>query len=127
MKRTELKRSTPLRAKKYWNPPRKALPTSNPKATAKRSKRRSKEKHSEETKAVMAQAWIDANGFCQECKGTFDMDDRFSDAAPEFDHSCYKKGRVAGRYLHRKCHHAIEMSQHPTRHTNRNSAGRNAA
>ena len=128
MKRAELKRAGFLKrnakplARKQWQPPRTPMRKANPEATAKRKKRQSKERNNDETREAKRVAWIKANGHCQECGGSFDLDDQFSPAAPEYDHTCYKKGRVAGIYVHRKCHHLREMLNHPTRHTNRRSA-----
>lgn len=105
----------PLRPKKFWNPPRKPVPKINEEATKKRRKRRAARRNSPEEKAVRAEAFERAQGYCEcGCKRPFDKNDgQYSPDYPEFHHTKYDP--PVGIYLRRECHHRIEMVQHPTR------------
>lgn len=105
----------PLRAKKFWNPPRKPIPKVNIEATKKRRKRRAAKRNSPLEKEARRIAWDRAQGVCEcGCRLPFDKSGgQYSADYPEFHHTKYDP--PVGQYLRRECHHRIEMTQHPTR------------
>lgn len=118
MKRVELKRTKPLRAKKFWNPPRKELRKRNDERRSRVAKQRAKDRRSQAEMDARSEGWIRANGIC-ECGCGYPFGDYKLDH-PEWHHTSYRKHR--GVWLRKRCHERIEMTEFSYRHTTRKSA-----
>lgn len=118
MKRTELKRKVALKARKFWNPPRKEMKQRNDERRSRVAKMRAKDRRSKAEMDSRAEGWTRANGMC-ECGCGYPFGEYKLDC-PEWHHTNYRKHK--GIWVRKRCHVRIETTQFAHRHVNRKYA-----